>query len=376
MDHKFTDTVTLDGTRITGDGYLTASVRVARTGVQYYAGYEIDPDNKHGLRDRARVGVYRPESEVFSKDSLATLAHRPVTVDHPPVVVDASNWKTYAVGQIGDEVARDGDFIRVPMTLMDSTAIATVNGGKRELSAGYMCELDFADGVTDAGEPFAATQRGIKFNHLSVVTAARAGSQARIGDAATNWGASPIPVTDTENKSMTLKTVMVDGLPVETTEAGSIAIAKLTADKAALAVAYDAEIETLKAAVATADAALAQAEAARDAALAKVLDGAALDTAVAARADLIARAKAVAPKVVTDGKTDLEIKKAVLVDRKIVLDGKSDAYIEARFDTLTEDAAGADRTAAALGDAHQVADAATMEAEAHAAYVKRMSGAK
>lgn len=376
MDHKFTDTVTLDGTRLTSDGYLTASVRVARTGVQYYAGIEIDPKNEHGLRDRGRVGVYRPESEVFSKDSLATLAHRPVTVDHPPVTVDASNWKTYAVGQVGDEVARDGDFIRVPMTLMDSAAIDAVNKGKRELSAGYLCSLDFVDGVSENGEKYSAVQRGIVFNHLSVVDRARAGSQARIGDDANKWGTSPIPTTDTENKGMTLKIVQVDGLPIETTDAGAQAIAKLTADKAALAVAYDAEIETLKTAIATADAALAKAEAERDAALAKVLDAAAMDAAVAARADLIARAKAVAPKVVTDGKTDLDIKRAVLADRKINLDGKSDAYIEARFDTLTEDAAGADKTAAALGDTQQVADAASKEAEAHAAYVKRMSGAK
>ena len=368
MDHKFTDTVTLDGTRLTSDGYLTASVRVARTGVQYYSGVEIDPTNQHGLRDRARVGVYRPESEVFNKDSLASLAHRPVTIDHPPVVVDASNWKTYAVGQIGDEVARDGDFIRVPMTLMDSAAIDAVKGGKRELSAGYLCELEFADGVTAAGEDFSATQKNIKFNHLSVVSAARAGSQARIGDGSINWGTSPIHTTDTETKRMTMRTVLVDGLSVETTEAGAQAIAKLTADAARATADHAAAVAALDAKLATADAALAKAEAERDAAQAKVLSDADLDKAAAARGDLIAKAKALAPNVVTDGKPALDIKKAVLVDRKINLDGKSDAYIEARFDTLVEDNAGQDATREALGNIKPAVttDAAKLEAEAFA----------
>lgn len=364
MTHNFTDSVTLDGTRLTGDGYLVTTARSVRTGVQLYAGSEV------GRPEMRSVRVMRPADEVFSVDSLQSFSHTPVTLNHPSEAVTADNWSKLAVGEVSTAAKQDGDWISLPLILKDAAAIRAVQSGKRELSAGYTCELEWTDGHPDHD----AIQRNIKINHLAVVDRARAGQEARIGDSL--WGASPIPVTDTENTSMTLKTVMVDGLPVETTEAGSIAIAKLTADKAALAVAYDAEIETLKAAAATADAALAKAEAERDAALAKVLDGAALDTAVAARADLIARAKAVAPKVVTDGKTDLEIKKAVLVDRKIALDGKSDAYIEARFDTLTEDAAGADRTAAALGDTQQVADAATKEAEAHAAYVKRMSGAK
>jgi len=84
---QFTDKVTVDGTRITNDGYLAASARIARTGVQYYMGMEIDPKNEHGLRDRMSVGVYRSEAEVFAKDSLSTLAHKPLTNNHPPVAV-------------------------------------------------------------------------------------------------------------------------------------------------------------------------------------------------------------------------------------------------------------------------------------------------
>lgn len=363
MDHKFTDSVTLDGTRLTGDGYLVTTARSVRTGVQLYAGREV------GRPDLAIVRVMRPADEVFSQDSLQSFSHTPVTLNHPAEPVTADNWSKLAVGEVSTAAQKDGDWISLPLILKDAAAIRAVQSGKRELSAGYTCELEWVDHAD-----YDAVQRNIKINHLAVVDRARAGHEARIGD---NWGPGPIPTTDTENKGMTLKTVMVDGLPVETTEAGSIAIAKLQADKQAVADAFQAEVDTLTEKLTAADAAIAKVEAERDAALAKVLDAAAMDAAVAARADLIARAKAIAPKVVTDGKSDAEIKRAVLAERKIALDGKSDAYVDARFDTLTEDHAAADRTAQHLGDSsHTVADAETKMNDAHARMVARLSGKK
>jgi len=353
---QFTDRVTVDGTRITNDGYLAASARIARTGVQYYMGMEIDPKNEHGLRDRMSVGVYRSEAEVFAKDSLSTLAHKPLTNNHPPVAVTSENWKDYAIGSIGDEIARDGDFIRVPLVVMDAAAIRAIVSGKRELSAGYQCEITFEDGVAPSGESYQATQRSVRFNHVSVVDAARAGHEARIGD---NWGVSPIPQPEQESRMSDTRTVMVDGLSVVTTDAGAQAIEKLQADKAKL-------VADHATALAASDAKLAKAEAERDAALAKVLDDKAIDARVAARGDLVVRAKALAPSVVADGKSDLDIKRAVLADRKVDLTGKSDAYVEARFDTLVEDHAGADKTADALTDRTQQVSDADAEAKARA----------
>src|SRR5688572_26799879 len=97
---KFTDAVSIAGTRRRDDGYLVADARVARTGVQLYAGYEV------GKPEMAVVRVYRPDTEVFSRDTLASFAHRPVTNDHPDVPVTADNWKDHAVGNTSDEIAR------------------------------------------------------------------------------------------------------------------------------------------------------------------------------------------------------------------------------------------------------------------------------
>jgi hypothetical protein len=164
------------GIRLTADGYLGAQPRVARSGIQVYSGAEC------GRPHMAQVRVYRPESEVFRADTLRSFAHRPITNDHPPELIDASNWKKYAIGQTGDEVLRDGDFIRVPMLIMDAAAIKAVQGGKSQLSAGYVVELVWGSGTTPRGEKYDARQTTIRANHIAICRSARGGSQLRLGD--------------------------------------------------------------------------------------------------------------------------------------------------------------------------------------------------
>lgn len=364
MDLKFTDSVTLDGTRLTSDGYLVTTARSVRTGIQVYAGSEV------GRPDLARVNVYRSREEVTAQDSLQSFSHAPVTLGHPSEGVTADNWSKLAAGEVSTAAGYSEDetgttWVQLPLVVKDGKAITAINSGTREISAGYTCELVWGDGVAPDGTPYQAQQKNIRVNHVAIVPRARAGSKARIGDDANNWGPGPIPTTDTENLGMTHKTVIVDGLAVETTEAGAIAIAKLQADAVGVAAAYDAEIESLNAKVTAADAALA----AKDAEIAdlksKQLSDADLDKAAAARGDLIAKAKALSPKVVTDGKSAAEIKKAVLVDRKIDLTAdSSDAYVDAYFNILAKDAKAADATAEALGNAQQTKDAEAIEADA------------
>ncbi|KGM30246.1 DUF2213 domain-containing protein, partial [Inquilinus limosus] len=162
-----TDTVTLVGDRrTTQDGYLVAAARISRTGIQTYSGAEM------GRTGLSSVRVWRPEEEVFAADALASMAHRPVTIDHPAEAVTSANWKAFSVGQVGGEVARDGDYVRVPLVLMDRAAIDAVTAGKRQLSVGYTAEIDWTPGTTPAGEPYDAVQRRIRANHLAVVDAA------------------------------------------------------------------------------------------------------------------------------------------------------------------------------------------------------------
>lgn len=323
------DRAPLDGApRLTKDGYLIATAKIARTGIQDYLGREF------GKPELRRVRVYRPESEVFSGDALASFAHKPITVDHPSEPIDAKSWRQHAIGFVGGEVARDGDYIRVPLTIMDADAIQTLNGGKRELSCGYLCTIDWTPGKTPDGQDYDAIQTGIRGNHLALVDQARAGPECRIGDA---WNR---PVNQQEEEAMTLK-VTVDGFTFDASEQAAQAIAKL-GEKVTT---KDAEITTIKAdhskALAAKDADIAKKDAEIDSLKAKVLSDADLDKRVADRAALIGAAKALAPTVETKGLSDAAIRKAVvkalLGDASV--DGKSDAYVDARFDILAEDAA-------------------------------------
>lgn len=162
---QFFDAVQLDATkrRRTKDGYLVAMARAARSGIQVYGGAEV------GRPDLRTVKVYRPADEVFSRDSLSSYAHKPLTSDHPVEPVTATNWRDHAVGFVGDEVARDGEHVRIPLMLADAAAIAALEAGKRELSAGYSCRLDWTAGTTPEGEAYDAVQRDIVINHVAMV---------------------------------------------------------------------------------------------------------------------------------------------------------------------------------------------------------------
>ena len=87
------------------DGYIKGYANAARVGVQSYRGSEVERP------DLDKVKVYRPAEQVFHRDSMHTAAHRPITLNHPPEMVNDGNWKKYAVGYIGDEVIRDAGII-------------------------------------------------------------------------------------------------------------------------------------------------------------------------------------------------------------------------------------------------------------------------
>jgi hypothetical protein len=341
MTVRFQDKVSVKGSmRKTSDGYLVGEVRVARTGIQQYHTNEL------GLREQLGdrlINVFRPESTVFDKVSMASYVGKPITLGHPSELVTADNWKQLAVGDMGEEIARDGEFVRVPIKLMDAAAIKAVDNDIRELSMGYSCGLEVKDGTTAEGEHYDAVQTGpLRINHLAIVPKARGGSALSIQtDGVDHWGATPVASSvrdhQQEKRTMNMQKVVVDGLTIETTDQGAEVIAKL------LGKLNDAE-KVADTAKATNDAKVSKLEAERDdfktkldAALVKT-DQKVIDAAVLARVDLLTKGKALAPEVKSAGVTDADYRKAV-VSAKLgdaVVAGKSEAYIDARFEILAE----------------------------------------
>jgi hypothetical protein len=163
--------------RTTSDGYMAAMPRVARTGIQLYRGREV------GRADKDVVRIYRSEDEVFKRDSVSTFVGKPFTNNHPTVPVNAANWKDYSVGITGEDILRDGQFVRVPMVLMDGNTIKKVQAGKTQLSVGYTCDIKWGEGTTPDGETYDGRQVDIVVNHVAIVDIARGGDKLAIGDA-------------------------------------------------------------------------------------------------------------------------------------------------------------------------------------------------
>jgi len=320
---NFTDTVAFKDAHKTADGFLIADVRVARTGIQNYRGIEV------GRPDLGTVAVFRSEDEVFSTDALKTFARRPVTLGHPSDLVTPGNVSDVMVGITDSEIARDGDFVRVPMMLMDQGAIDAVEGGINQLSMGYTADIEFVDGVTPNGDAFQAVQRNLRMNHLAIVAAARGGSQLKIGDTHDGGG------------TMTDKTrsITVDGIPCEVADVSAAVIEKALKDaETRLTDAHKATADA-EATIAERDKALAAKDADIEDLKSKIVDDAAIDARVEARAALIDIARKIDPDVVTDGKSEGDIKRAVVVAKfGDDMKAKADAYIDARFDIAADGA--------------------------------------
>jgi len=384
MRHKFTDTLTLDNSvRKRAGGYLVADARVARTGIQVYNGSEV------GRPDMDTVRVYRAPEEVFDKQAMASFANIPVTNDHPTVAVTADNWSQYAKGQTDGDIARDGERLRVPLMVSDGATIAQVEAGKKELSAGYTCDLEWLEGVTADGQTYDASQKNIRANHVAIVAAGRAGSEIRIGDGAndggkerTSWGVAPLIHVDTtkETPMSNLQTVVLGDKAVSVSPADVATIDAFKADSAKALTdakaAHDLVVADLQKDAAKKDAELADLKT-------KVLSDADLDKRVATRAALVADAKAIAPKVVSDGVSDADIRKAVVVDARgadAVAD-KPDAYIDAAYDILVDAAKAAKPDAfrdASLNNERKTAptDVQSVRDSAYADHLATLNGTK
>lgn len=179
MQMTFHDRAPLEKVRRLADGRIAAVCKFARSGVQAYAGHEL------GRPDLATVNVYRPASEVFDEAAMASFAHKAITLGHPAGAVTADNWQKHSVGWTEGKVARDGDFVEIPLMLADASAVKAYDSGEaRELSGGYACDLVWGDGVAPDGTQYQATQRRIRGNHVAIVPKARGGSDLKIGDAA------------------------------------------------------------------------------------------------------------------------------------------------------------------------------------------------
>lgn len=350
---EFRDTAIIDGAaRITRDGYFVAEARVAQAdNVQDYLPHELGLEPK---ADGTPYRIGRPRAAVFDAAAKASLAHRPITITHPKEDVTASNWKRVAVGDVGDTIIEDGNFLRVPLKLMDSDAIRAARTTHREFSLGYSAELDMTpQTIGDAQVDGVITS--VRYNHLALVPAARGGPELRIIDE------RPAHLRDhQETEPMKIK---IGDAEVDATngEAVKVAVQALDAKLATLSTTNEtltkdlgdakAKIATLETEKATLTQQLADA----------TLTPEKLRDAAKSYADTQAKAKALGVAI-TDSMGEAEIRKAV-VDAKMgdAAQGWDEKQIAASFAVLTKDAKVEQGAAPSIsGSPVNLGDAATL----------------
>ena len=363
MTQRFSDAAVMGKPRKTADGYLIADAFVARTGIQIYRGSEV------GKPEMETVRVYRSEDQVKDPASVRTYSHAPITLGHPAVMVDADNVASLAKGEISTEAEWHEGKLKLPLIVKDAAAIAAIESGEMAgLSAGYTCTLDWTAGTAPDGAQYDAQQTNIRINHVALCQLGRAGEEFRIGDSADQWGATPLHLAEKGRHMADLQTVVLGDQAAQVAAADA---SKIEAYKAAMT----KQLSDAAAALTEAEKKAEEEAAAKEKEMAKkdaeiadlkanALDAAAIDALVKDRADLVARAKAIQPDAVTDGKSAADIKRAVVVAKRgDAVKDKADAYIDAAFDLLgdAEDPAKkalADASTARVGDAAQLADTA------------------
>lgn len=320
-------------------GWLRVDAYVSRTGVQPY------------IKGDGRVfREYRPDEEVFHKDSLKSFELVPFTNDHPvqngkQVELNADNTKDFQVGTVFAPRRGENGHLAATILITDSVTIADVEAGRTQVSVGYYSDVVETPGEVD-GERFDGVQKNIRANHVALVTHARAGASTSIkldnADSAAliSEADSRSSLSAPEEKKMAIEVVNTVKLKFDSAELDvSEEVAKaLASERAAKDTAFKAESAKVQKEAARADSAEAQVKTLK-AELVEAPKKAKVEAE--ARAALEATAKGIlGDEAKFDGLSDLDVQKLVAEKvHGIRLEGKPEHYVQASYDIALTKAA-------------------------------------
>lgn len=335
---RFDSASTLRAPEKLPSGFLRADGTLTRPGIFSYRN-----------RDGSERLELRPDEEVFHADSLASFRQMPLTNDHPPGLLTSANAREYTVGNVGENVRRDGSHVAASMMITDAGAVQAVLDGKGQLSCGYSCDYEAKAGVHPTYGRYDGTQRKIRGNHVAIVDQGRAGD-ARLRLDAADDAAMVSPVhTDTGEKRMK---ITIKGVETEVPDvAGQLYLAERKDSETALAAASKkADQESARA-----DAAV-EAKTLADKARNDAVDPVKLGVRVNERVALVLGARqALGTNIVLDALSDHDLRVKVLgkLAPTVKLDGKSPDYVQARYDIAMEQL---DKASPALDNVRRAAE--------------------
>jgi 8-oxo-dGTP pyrophosphatase MutT (NUDIX family) len=154
---------------------------LSKVGVFPYRGIQLPnaPD------PNAIYQVYRPAEELSNPDCIASFRLLPWINEHV-MLGDKAKGLTPAEqkgvqGVIGEEVYFEGSTLFGNIKAFSQSLAQEIDAGKRELSCGYRCVYEWADGSFE-GRPYQVIQRRIRGNHLALVESGRMGPEVSVLD--------------------------------------------------------------------------------------------------------------------------------------------------------------------------------------------------
>lgn len=177
------DTLPIESKRTFDEnGYLHVKTsNITKEQVVPYVGDSIPGWEELGLKPKAIYQIYRPADEI--EKAAETFNGLPLSLDHWNM--DAANMpKDKIVGSLGTDAAFDAPYLTNSLTVTDADAIERIKSGEfRDLSAGYLCDVEMQDGIFD-GKHYDGRMKNIRGNHVALVREGRAGHDVRVADSA------------------------------------------------------------------------------------------------------------------------------------------------------------------------------------------------
>jgi hypothetical protein len=308
-------------------------------------------------------GELRLAADVLAPDVIDAWKTSTLTDDHPDVFVTPENWSAHARGSLGSDVraAEDRKGTLADIAVNDATLIAKVKAGKRGLSCGYGCTLVEESGEHN-GVAYKFRQTAYVPNHVSVVDEPRGAGCEFIVDGVRSVRPRPReqePQPNEDNVKTKDAKIMIGEAEVEVPEEVAAMVAELKAKVeeqgaklAELSAAGDAEapvVPPVEEPPPVADSKAKQSTDALEVRLAQLEDvnrklaaenarnADSIGPRVDARVRLTADArKVLGDKISLDGKTDREIKVAVVKEvtptaAKLLTADAADSTVDVAF---------------------------------------------
>lgn len=184
---------------------------ISKVGVFPYLGGQISDK----LEPNKIYQVYRPEEELSDIECINSFKLMPFTDDHAMLGDEKKGLmpaeKKGVHGVTGEDVYFADGFLKSNLKIFSNYLSELIENGKIELSMGYRCVYDLAQGIFN-GQKYDAIQRKIRGNHLALVDEGRSGSDIAVLDSFTFTCDEKLIMQEIDNEKKVEDEISLEGL--------------------------------------------------------------------------------------------------------------------------------------------------------------------